>query len=273
MNIRLRLHRPFDRNPDDHLYGEPFDTEVNKLVGGESNWSSPRKDRSQQPRATVQGQGISIELHEDGPLIEFLLQNIDQIPNYISAISGAISAWAATRALRRRDLAKDDFHTESGTIVEIGDLRFQSKRDLKPEEVIEVTNSLAKLELTEGGLGLAMDRSSRDNRHYQATPLPTLRDGFDIVQNRDLLLKLYDQVCSVWKELVGVRFKLLGLVPTVSLALLVTILSAKGSPEGLSQLGKLLVGVFGFFATFGLFVYDRRNSVLHDDLISRGEKD
>lgn len=73
-----------------------------------------------------------------------------------------------------------------------------------------------------------MDRSSRDRRHYKATPLPTLREEVDVSQNRDLLLGLYDQVCSVWKELVGVRFKLLGLVPTVSLALLATILSGKG---------------------------------------------
>ncbi len=116
-----------------------------------------------------------------------------------------------------------------------------------------------------------MDRSSRDNRYYQTTLLPTLRDGSDNVQNRDLLLKLYDQVCSVWRELVGVRFKLLGLVPTVSLALLATILSAK-DPGGLSQQSRLLIAVFGFLATFGLFVYDRRNSVLHDDLISRGRK-
>lgn len=117
-----------------------------------------------------------------------------------------------------------------------------------------------------------MDRSSRDSRSYQATPLPTLRQGFDITQNRDLLLKLYDQVCSVWKELVGVRFKLLGLVPTVSLALLATILSAKAPPDGFTQSSKLLIGLLGLLATFGLFVYDRRNSALHDDLISRGRK-
>jgi hypothetical protein len=117
-----------------------------------------------------------------------------------------------------------------------------------------------------------MDRSARERRHYKSTSLPTLRDEFDVNQNRDLLLKLYDQVCSAWKELVGVRFKLLGLVPTVSIALLATILSTNGSPASLSESSKLLIAGFGLLATFGLFVYDRRNSELHDDLISRGRK-
>jgi hypothetical protein len=117
-----------------------------------------------------------------------------------------------------------------------------------------------------------MDRSGRDRRHYKATPLPTLREEVDVSQNRDLLLGLYDQVCSAWKELIGVRFKLLGLVPTISLALLATILSAKGPGDGLDWPSKLLISLLGLLATFGLFVYDRRNSELHDDLISRGRK-
>jgi uncharacterized protein YhhL (DUF1145 family) len=89
-----------------------------------------------------------------------------------------------------------------------------------------------------------MDRSSCGNRHYPATTLATLREESDFAQNRDLLIALYEQVVGIWKELVGVRFKLLGLVPAVSLALLVTVLSAKGPVEGLSQASKLLIGVF-----------------------------
>jgi hypothetical protein len=117
-----------------------------------------------------------------------------------------------------------------------------------------------------------MDRSSRDNRHYKATLLPTLREELNVAEKRDLLFKLYIQACSAWKELVGVRFKLLGLVPTVSLALLATILSTKGLSESLSQASKLLISALGLLAVLGLFIYDRRNSALHDDLISRGRK-
>jgi hypothetical protein len=124
----------------------------------------------------------------------------------------------------------------------------------------------------EGWLKSTMDRSSRDNRHYTATTLATLREEHDIAQNRELLLALYEQVVCIWKELVGVRFKLLGLVPAASLVLLATGPSQKGPAEGLSQASKLLIGVFGLSAVFALFVYDRRNAELHDDLISRGRK-
>jgi hypothetical protein len=118
-----------------------------------------------------------------------------------------------------------------------------------------------------------MERSNRNNRAYATTTLPTLREGSDLAdkENRDLMIKIYDQVCSTWKELIGVRFKLLGLVPAVSLALLSNVFS-NASNQGLPTFAKLLICVVGLFVVIGLFIYDRRNSALHDDLISRGRK-
>ncbi len=108
------------------------------------------------------------------------------------------------------------------------------------------------------------------DRSYKSTSLATLQAGFAIDQNKDLLFMLYDQVCSTWKALIDVRFKLLGLVPTVSIAVLATILSTKS--DGLTFSGKLLISLLGMLASIGLFIYDKRNSELHDDLISRGRK-
>ncbi len=108
-------------------------------------------------------------------------------------------------------------------------------------------------------------------RHYRTSKLPVLRANLGTARNRDLLLKLYPQVCSTWKQLVGVRFKLLGFVPGVSIVLLRTVLSSK-SEENLTQPGKLLICSLGLAVTYGLFVYDWRNSELHDDLISRGRR-
>lgn len=120
--------------------------------------------------------------------------------------------------------------------------------------------------------GAARESSNlSDNRHYKTTDLPTLREEYSVGQNRDLLFKSYEQVCSIWKQLVDVRFKLLALVPGASLALITGILLSKPS-EGILWLNKLLVCVFGIFITLGLFLYDLRNSALHDDLISRGRK-
>src|SRR5262245_30767963 len=95
LKVQIQLHRPFDRHPGHHLYGEPFDDVVNRCVGGEDRWSSPRNVQSEIPRASVLGHEISIELHEDGALIHFIVQHADKIPEYISAIAAVVSAWAA----------------------------------------------------------------------------------------------------------------------------------------------------------------------------------
>lgn len=116
-----------------------------------------------------------------------------------------------------------------------------------------------------------MDRSDRSARHYSSTPLATLREGCSVQENRDLLLAIYDQSCSAWKLLVDVRFKLLGLVPAVSIAILTAILTTK--PSGtFTTASRVVISLLGLASVFGLFIYDRRNSALHDDLISRARK-
>jgi hypothetical protein len=119
-----------------------------------------------------------------------------------------------------------------------------------------------------------MNRDDRTSRAYRSTSLPTLLDGVDYTQpqNRELLLKLYEAVCANWRHLVEVRFKLLGLVPTVSLALLAVVFSDGGSGKGLSFTHRLIIAAVGLLVTVGLWVYDHRNSALHDDLISRARK-
>lgn len=102
--------------------------------------------------------------------------------------------------------------------------------------------------------------------------LPTIREDATPVNRQDLLLKLYDQTCTTWRMLVDVRFKLLALVPTVSLVSLATVFGAQDTPKYLSPQLRLLFAVLGFIATIGLLIYDLRNSKLHNDLISRGRK-
>src|SRR4051812_1261838 len=88
----------------------------------------------------------------------------------------------------------------------------------------------------------------------------------------EVLLALYREVCASWRSLVDVRFKLLALVPAVSAALLSTLLSRKTGDAGLSPAAGVVIGFFGFVVTLALAVYDRRNSQLHDELISRGRR-
>jgi hypothetical protein len=128
-----------------------------------------------------------------------------------------------------------------------------------------------------------MDREDRNHRNYKTTALPTLRlqdtaagglpgSSPDTRTNREVLMKLYDQTCQTWRELIGVRFKLLGLVPAASILALAALFSSEGAGKGLTPLQRLIVAVAGMIVTIGLLVYDLRNSELHDDLIARGRK-
>ena len=112
----------------------------------------------------------------------------------------------------------------------------------------------------------------REGRDYRLSDLPTIREDAAPENRQDLLLKMYDQTCSTWRMLVDVRFKLLALVPTVSLVSLATVFGAQDSPKYLSPQLRLLFAILGLIATIGLLIYDLRNSQLHDDLISRGRK-
>lgn len=114
--------------------------------------------------------------------------------------------------------------------------------------------------------------ANHEDRAYKTTDLVTLRAYKGTPEDRDLLLKLYEQTCTTWRMLVDVRFKLFALVPTASLASLATIFSEGDSTKYFSPGLRFLFALLGLAATVGLLVYELRNSQLHDDLISRGRK-
>jgi len=112
----------------------------------------------------------------------------------------------------------------------------------------------------------------RANRAYATSPLPTLRDGLDAKSHRDVLLAVYQQTCQSWRHLVDVRFKLLALVPSVALASLGLALATDGRHDAVPALLRLLFCAIGLASTVGLWLYDARNSELHNELISRARK-
>jgi hypothetical protein len=79
---------------------------------------------------------------------------------------------------------------------------------------------------------------------------------------------LYGEVCSAWRELIGVRFKLLGFVPAISGVAVGLLLRDGRLAPGLGA----GIASFGLLVTFGIFLYDQRNSQLHDELVSRGRR-
>jgi len=83
----------------------------------------------------------------------------------------------------------------------------------------------------------------------------------------DEKLKLdYERVNDYWKTLADIRFRLLAIVPALGGAGLGATLAAK-----LAGAQLFAVGLLGFLATFGIIMYDQRNSQLYNDATARAK--
>ncbi|WP_157890286.1 hypothetical protein [Marinobacterium aestuarii] len=112
-------------------------------------------------------------------------------------------------------------------------------------------------------------------RHYQHSNLAVVSEKVDAELSPDkveLLKSVYSEVCATWRSLHDVRFKLLGLVPFVTVGVLVVILPGSGTSEHLSSWYARIIPAVGLLVTIGLLIYDTRNSEIYDDLISRGRR-
>jgi hypothetical protein len=115
---------------------------------------------------------------------------------------------------------------------------------------------------------LRPSNAERRGRHYRYSSLPVLvTHSLELTDANKLtvLLATYTEVTASWRTLTDVRFKLLGLVPLASVVLLAGLLKSDTPIIW-------LLALVGLIATAGLWVYDRRNSQLYDDLISRGRR-
>lgn len=116
----------------------------------------------------------------------------------------------------------------------------------------------------------AAENDPRAGRTYGISGLPVLRSdiGLSGAERAALLTGLYHEVCATWRDLHDVRFKLLGLLPVVTIAALA--FGADADPA--SAAGQVILFALGLAVTVGLYVYDLRNSQFYDDLISRGRR-
>ena len=101
--------------------------------------------------------------------------------------------------------------------------------------------------------------------------LPTLNEEEQKVQ-----LELYKEICTSWRALVDVRFKLLGLVPTASIAIIIVLLTSDTNglklPPILISWTQTGIALFGLIVTYGLYVYDKRNTQFHNYLKNQGSR-
>jgi hypothetical protein len=117
------------------------------------------------------------------------------------------------------------------------------------------------------GRAVALERSLRPSEDVVLIDRPPASP--DQVRQ---LEALYAEVCGSWRLLVDVRFKLLALVPAVSAVTLGVLLPSRREGEGLDAGAGLVIAIFGFVVTLALWIYDQRNSQLHDELVSRGRR-
>jgi hypothetical protein len=108
-------------------------------------------------------------------------------------------------------------------------------------------------------------------RDYAASALPVLKRKRGDA-DRPVLLALYTEVSAGWRSLTDVRFKLLALVPAVSVIAWLQLLSLTVLTTPAGALAGAWLCVVGAAVTALLRVYDLRNDGLYDDLISRGRR-
>jgi hypothetical protein len=81
-------------------------------------------------------------------------------------------------------------------------------------------------------------------------------------KRRELLRVDYEQTLAYFRSLHEVRFKLLGFLPILTGAAVV-------SSSGTTPTQRLALACFGFLATLGLTSYDQRNTQIYDRLVRR----
>src|SRR4051794_1498115 len=79
---------------------------------------------------------------------------------------------------------------------------------------------------------------------------------------REALLKKDGEICSNFRTLTDIRFRLLGLLPIAAAA------TPAFTPQGPSP-SKLPFALFGLVVTIGLVTYNKRNDQLYDELVGR----
>ena len=135
--VQVKLLR-LDQEPGgDHVYGIKIDQLIATAVGG-----ADRLDAAQpNPSAPIPGAKARLELHEDGPLIKTV---IEQIPALISACAALISAWCAWQSTRK-DISPARKRTIRRTVqVTVGKHTYEGQ--LAAKDLKRVANLLASLD-------------------------------------------------------------------------------------------------------------------------------
>ncbi|MDR7081040.1 hypothetical protein J2X01_000309 [Arthrobacter ginsengisoli] len=115
----------------------------------------------------------------------------------------------------------------------------------------------------------------RHGRMYGVSILPIISPvpiSADSSVSREVLRMTLTEASASWRMLTEVRFKLLALLPTISALALFAIVSPAGALADANTPVRVAAAGFGFFITLGIWIYDRRNDELYNELISRARR-
>jgi Putative peptidoglycan binding domain len=157
--------------------------------------------------------------------------------------------------------------TDDRTAQEINDF-LKRARNNEEQKRFEVVDESAAEQINDTYRKLQEIKDSNLSA-YTPSGLPVLTGTVDDTKRTQILLALYGEVCNDFRMLTDVRFKLLGLVPTISIAVLISLLSQKPD-EKLSPCSQMGISIFGLLITIGIAIYNKRNTELYKDLVLKG---
>lgn len=114
-------------------------------------------------------------------------------------------------------------------------------------------------------------------RGYYPSGLPTLDESrFRFTAPRksadEIRFLLYGEAMSSWRALTDVRFRLMNLLPAISIVAIIPLVALVGDRGYLLPAGGIALALLGLTLTHGLHIYDTRNDQLYGDLISRARR-
>jgi hypothetical protein len=93
-----------------------------------------------------------------------------------------------------------------------------------------------------------------------------------LTDEQSVRLALYREAMSGWRQLTDVRFRLLSLLPAISIVAFIPLLLVTTNGNWAVSALAMLLALLGLGVTHGLHIYDQRNDILYGDLISRAKR-
>lgn len=176
---------------------------------------------------------------------------------------------AYNRDVKKHKQAEQDKNTDLGKVIELSQ---DNKRVKIPpfsiyrHGILDDDKEFVHLDISRGETVWI-----EDSRYYTATTEDTFNTSAHPHQNENQL-KIYSEVNNNYRHLADIRFKLLALVPAVSIVSWIALLKTLESQNFLHNLVGIIIGFLALRIIHGIVIYNDRNDDIYNDLISRGRK-